>query len=679
MPCHPVASWLHSRNSNPAFLKWVHDPRRRGGELDRQTLGLDHDTFPKLVRENAERFGRRVAIREKDYGIWQSYTWRDYFDQARLIALGLASLGFARGDKTAVVGDNRRQLYWSVMATQALGGVPVPIYQDSVEKEMQYILEHAETRFAVVEDQEQVDKLLHVRAQCPRLECIIYDDPRGMRSYSEPGLMSLAELMERGRKFEVGHPSHFDEELGRGRADDVAIICYTSGTTGVPKGAMLSHRNLMVTARNAAAFEGLKSDEEILSYLPMAWVGDHIFSYAQSIVTGFAINCPESAATVLHDLKEIGPTYFFAPPRIWETILTSVMVRVEDCAWPKRRLIHFFLRLAQEIEQARLHRAPVPAGRRFLARLGRLLVYDPLRDNLGMRRLRRAYTAGEAIGPEIFVFFRALGINVKQIYGMTEASVFITVQKDGDVRLDTVGTPIPGVELRISPEGEVPYRSPGVFLGYYKNPEATRQTLEDGWVRSGDAGLIDGDGHLKIIDRAKDVGRLADGTLFAPKYLENKLKFSPYIKEAVCVGQDRVYVAALINIDLVAVGRWAERRNIAYTSYTDLSQKGEVSDLIQAEVERVNRSLAEDEVLRGARIRKFLILHKELDPDDEEITRTRKVRRGYIAQKYAPLIEALYGERAHVEVEAKVTYEDGRTGTIRADVRIHDAAGQGAR
>jgi len=647
--------------------------------LDRQTLGLDHDTFPKLVRENAERFGRRVAIREKDYGIWQSYTWRDYFDQARLIALGLASLGFARGDKTAVVGDNRPQLYWSVMATQALGGVPVPIYQDSVEKEMQYILEHAETRFAVVEDQEQVDKLLHVRAQCPRLECIIYDDPRGMRSYSEPGLMSLTELMERGRKFEVGHPSHFDEELGRGRADDVAIICYTSGTTGVPKGAMLSHRNLMVTARNAAAFEGLKSDEEILSYLPMAWVGDHIFSYAQSIVTGFAINCPESAATVLHDLKEIGPTYFFAPPRIWETILTSVMVRVEDCAWPKRRLIHFFLRLAQEIEQARLHRAPVPAWRRFLARLGRLLVYDPLRDNLGMRRLRRAYTAGEAIGPEIFVFFRALGINVKQIYGMTEASVFITVQKDGDVRLDTVGTPIPGVELRISPEGEVLYRSPGVFLGYYKNPEATRQTLEDGWVRSGDAGLIDGDGHLKIIDRAKDVGRLADGTLFAPKYLENKLKFSPYIKEAVCVGQDRVYVAALINIDLVAVGNWAERRNIAYTSYTDLSQKGEVSDLIQAEVERVNRSLAEDEVLRGARIRKFLILHKELDPDDEEITRTRKVRRGYIAQKYAPLIEALYGERAHVEVEAKVTYEDGRTGTIRADVRIHDAAGQGAR
>ena len=648
--------------------------------MDRQPLGSDRDTFPKLVRDNAERFGSRVAIREKDYGIWQSYTWRDYFDQARLIALGLASLGFARGDKTAIIGDNRPQLYWAVMATQALGGVPVPIYQDSVEKEMQYILDHSEARFAVVEDQEQVDKLLHVKAQCPRLESIVYDDSRGMRGYSEPSLLSLTELAERGRKFEVGHPAHFDDELGRGRADDVAIICYTSGTTGVPKGAMLSHRNLSVTARNAAAFEGLQSDEEILSYLPMAWVGDHIFSYAQSIVTGFAINCPESAATVLHDLKEIGPTYFFAPPRIWETILTNVMVRVEDCAWPKRRLVDFFLRLAQAIEQARLNRAPVPVWRRLLAPLGHLLVGAPLRDNLGMRRLRRAYTAGEAIGPEIFVFFRALGINVKQIYGMTEASVFITVQKDDDVRLDTVGIPIPGVELRISPEGEVLYRSPGVFQGYHKNPEATRQTLEDGWVRSGDAGVIDHDGHLKIVDRAKDVGRLADGTLFAPKYLENKLKFSPYVKEAVCVGQDRPYVAALINIDLVAVGNWAERGGIVYTSYTDLSQKPEVYDLVRREVERVNRSLAEDEVLRGARIRKFLILHKELDPDDEEITRTRKVRRGYIALKYAALIEALYGEGGHVEVEAKVTYEDGRTGTIRADVRIHDVvAGQGAR
>ena len=643
--------------------------------MDPQALGPDRDTFPKLVRHNAERLGRKVAIREKDYGIWQSYTWREYFAEARLIALGLAALGFTRGDKTAIIGDNRPQLYWTVMASQALGGVPVPIYQDSIEKETQYIIDHAEVRFAVVEDQEQVDKLLHIKAQCPHLEHIIYDDPRGMRGYSEPFLTSLAELQELGKKFEVGHPTYFDDELARGKPDDVAIICYTSGTTGVPKGAMLSHRNLIVTARNAAEFEGLQSDEQILSYLPMAWVGDHIFSYAQSIVTGFAINCPESVATVLHDLKEIGPTYFFAPPRIWENILTNVMVRLEDCAWPKRKLVHFFLELAQDIERARLSRQPVPAWRRLLYPLGRLFVYGPLRDNLGMRRIRRAYTAGEAIGPDLFLFYRSLGVNLKQLYGMTESSVFLCIQKDGAARPDTVGAPIPGVEIRIAEGGEVQFRSPGAFQCYYKNPDATAEAkAPDDWVHTGDAGFFDADRQLTIVDRARDVGHLAGGALFAPKFIENKLKFSQYIKEAVCIGQGRQFVTALINIDLAAVGNWAERRNIAYTSYTDLSQKPEVYDLIHQEVGRVNRSLAEDEALRGARIRKFLILHKELDPDDEEITRTRKVRRGYIAQKYAALIEALYGDREHVEVEAKVTYEDGRTGTIRADVRIRDVA-----
>ena len=636
------------------------------------------ETFPRLVRENARTRGNRVAIREKDYGIWQSYTWRDYFEQARLIALGLASLGFRRGDKVAIVGDNRPQLYWAVLATQALGGVPVPLYQDGIEKEMEYILDHAEARFAIVEDQEQVDKLLHVRARCPRLETIVYDDARGLRAYSEPFLMSLEQLQEAGRKFEVGHPSYFEEEVDRGRVDDPAIICYTSGTTGVPKGAVLSHRNLIVTARNAAEFEGLRDDEEILSYLPMAWIGDHIFSYAQSILVGFAINCPESAATVLHDLREIGPTYFFAPPRIWESLLTNVMVRVEDSARPKRRLVRFFLDLAQDLERARLAGRAASGWRRWLYPLGQVLVYGPLRDNLGLRRVRRAYTAGEAIGPEIFLFFRGLGINVKQLYGMTEASVFVTIQRDGDVRLDSVGTPIPGVDLRISDQGEVLFRSPGVFQGYYKNPEATAQVMEDGWMKSGDAGFLDASGHLKIIDRVKDVTRLATGTIFAPKYLENKLKFSPYVKEAVCVGQDRPFVTALINIDLTAVGNWAERRGIAYTSYTDLSQKPEVAELIRQEVERVNASLLDDAVLRDAQIRKFLILHKELDPDDEEITRTRKVRRGHIAQKYAVLIDALYGDRDRVQVEARVTYEDGRTGTVRADVRICEAAAAAA-
>ena len=631
-------------------------------------------TFPRLVRQNAQDRADRIAIREKDYGIWQSYTWREYFEQGRLIALGLASLGFRRGDKVAIIGDNRPQLYWAVLGTQALGGVPVPLYQDGIEKEIAYILDHAEARFAIVEDQEQVDKLLHVRARCPQLSTIIYDDPRGLRGYSEPSLMSLEELQEAGRKFSIGHPTYFEDELEQGSADDAAIICYTSGTTGSPKGAVLSHRNLIVTAKNAAEFEGLRDDEEILSYLPMAWIGDHIFSYAQSILVGFAINCPESTATVLHDLREIGPTYFFAPPRIWETLLTNVMVRVEDAAWPKRRLVRFFLDLAQDLERARLSGRAGAAWQRLLYPLGQLLVYGPLRDNLGLRRVRRAYTAGEAIGPEIFLFFRGLGINVKQLYGMTEASVFITIQRDGDVRLDSVGTPIAEVEVRISEQGEVLFRSPGVFQGYHKNPEATAQVLDNGWFRSGDAGFVDSAGHLKIIDRVRDVSRLASGTMFAPKYLENKLKFSPYIKEAVCVGQDRPYVTALVNIDLTAVGNWAERRNIAYTSYTDLSQKPEVASLIRQEVERVNASLLDDAVLRDAQIRKFLILHKELDPDDEEITRTRKVRRGYIAQKYAPLIEALYGDRDQVEVEARVTYEDGRTGMVRANVRICETA-----
>jgi len=639
--------------------------------------GSPLDTFPKLVRDNAERLGRRVAIREKDLGIWQSYTWRDYLERSRRIALGLASLGFARGDKTAIIGDNRPELYWATLGTQALGGVPVPLYQDSIERELTYIVDHAEARFAVAEDQEQVDKLLRVREQCPRLEFIVYAEPRGLRSYSEPGLLSLAELEERGEKFALGHPAYVEDEIGRGRAEDTAVICYTSGTTGAPKGAMLSYRNLIEMARIATQREGLGPDDEALAYLPMAWVGDHMLSYAQAIVAGFTINCPESADTVLHDLKEIGPTYFFAPPRIWENLLTSVMIRIEDAAWPKRRLTRFFLSLAQEGERRRLAGQPLPLSSRLLAPLGSLLVYGPLRDNLGMRRIRIAYTAGEALGPEIFVFFRALGINVKQLYGMTEASVFVAVQKDGEVKLDTVGPPMPQVEIKISEAGEVMFKSPGVFQGYFKNPEATRQTLEDGWIHSGDAGFLDQAGHLKIIDRAKDLGRLTDGTMFAPKYLENKLKFSPFVKEAVALGPGRPYVTMLINIDLVAVGNWAERRGIAYTSYTDLSQKPEVYDLIAEEVARVNRSLTvEDEVLRGARIRKFLILHKELDPDDEEITRTRKVRRGHIAQKYAGLIEALYGDRDRASVEAQVTYEDGRRGTIRAEVAIRELTTQ---
>jgi long-chain acyl-CoA synthetase len=636
-------------------------------------LDSSPDTFPKLALQNARRLSGKVAIREKHLGIWQSYTWSQYAEQARLIALGLAALGFARGDKTAVVGDNRPALYWAMLATQALGGVAVPLYQDSIEKEMEYIVDHAEARFAIVEDQEQVDKLLHVREQCPGLEYVIYDDPGGLRHYKDSCLLSLQELQERGRKLAEDRPGYFEQEVAKGAAEDTAVIAYTSGTTGQPKGAMLSHRNLIETARSAVSRERLDETEEVMAYLPMAWIGDHMFSFSQSMVAGFTTNCPESAETVLADLKEIGPTYFFAPPRIWENILTSVMIRVDDAARIKRGLVRFFLDLARRVERCRLGHRPIALRDRLLYPLGRLLVYGPLRDNLGMSRIRVAYTAGEAIGPELFEFYRSLGINVKQLYGMTESSALICIQQDGDVKLDTVGPPLPGVEVRVSSSGEVLYRSPGVFQGYYKNPDATRETLVEGWVHSGDAGFFDKDGHLKIIDRARDVGRLAGGTIFAPKYLENKLKFSPYIKEAVCVGDGRPFVAALLNIDLVSVGNWAERRGLAYTSYTDLAQKPEVYELIRQEVVRVNRSLLEDEALRGAQIRRFLLLHKELDPDDQEITRTRKVRRGFIGQKYAPLIEALYGTGDSVQVEAQVTYEDGRTATVRAAVRLGEA------
>jgi long-chain acyl-CoA synthetase len=541
---------------------------------------------------------------------------------------------------------------------------------------MQFVLEHAETRFAVVEDQEQVDKLLAVQARCPKLEAIIYDDPRGLRHYRSPCLQALTALQEQGRRFDAEQPHYFDEHIAQGHGADLAVILYTSGTTGRPKGVMLSFDNIIVTSRNAVSREGLRDDEEILAYLPMAWVGDHIFSYGQFYCAGFTVNCPESSATILQDLHEIGPTYFFAPPRIWENILTTVMIRMEDAAWLKRKMFHFCMGVAQRVGARKLAGQSVGLRDTLLYALGHGLVYGPLKDNLGLGRIRLAYTAGEAIGPEIFTFYRSLGINVKQLYGMTEASVFVCVQPDGEVRPDTVGTPMPEVEVNISPEGEVLFRSPGVFLGYYKNPQATVETLEDGWVHSGDAGYIDAHGHLKIIDRARDVSRVADAnrSLFAPRYLENKLKFSPFIKEAVVHGQERPFVGAFINIDLEAVGNWAERRGLAYTSYTDLAARPEVYDLVQGEIARVNASLADDPQMAGAQIRRFLILHKELDPDDGELTRTRKVRRRFVAEKYTDLVEALYGPDDRVPVEAQVVFEDGRHGTLKADLLIRDVS-----
>jgi long-chain acyl-CoA synthetase len=631
-------------------------------------------TFPQILVENAKRYGdSKAAIREKDYGIWQSYTWKQYLAQVRDFALGLTSLGFKRGDKMAIIGDNRPQLYWGLGACQCLGGIPVPLYQDAIHKELHYIVDHSGCRFALAEDQEQTDKLMGLKKEVPRLEYVIYDDPRGLKKYRYDWLIAFTDVQEMGRKFGKENPDYFMDEVNRGQLDDLSIIAYTSGTTGNPKGVMLTHRNIVTTAKNAIEMEGLREDEEVMAYLPMAWIGDHIFSYCETFVAGFTVNCPEDTSTVLHDMREIGPTYLFAPPRIWENILTQVMIKMEDAAWIKQKMFHFFLNVASRVEKLRMAHNPVPLGQKILYQLGKFLVYGPLVDNLGMRDVRIAYTAGEAIGPEIFEFFRSLGINLKQVYGMTESSAIVSIQKDGDIDPETVGTPLPELDINISDNQEVLYKSPGVFQGYYKNPEATKDTLEDGWVHSGDAGYLTKEGHLKIIDRAKDVSRLTDGTMFAPKYIENKLKFCPFIKEAVAHGKDMDFVATFIDIDYGAVGNWAERRHIAYTSYTDLAQKPEVYDLIYNEINRVNKSLSKDEQLKGAQIKRFLLLHKELNPDDGEITRTRKVRRKFVAEKYGNLIDALYTGKESVDVEATFTYEDGRSTTMRANLRIRDA------
>ncbi len=625
------------------------------------------DTIPKLLLHNARSFPRKAAVREKEFGIWQTYTWADSYENVKALALGLAVLGFQRGDKLAIIGDNRPQLYWAFVAAQSLGGVAVPVYQDAIAREVQYVIHHSEAKFVLAEDQEQVDKLLSLREELPYVEKVIYDDPKGMRHYRDPWLLSLAEVQEMGRQFDAKNPHYFQEQVEQTRPEDVAIISYTSGTTGFPKGAMLSHRNLLSVCEGLLQVDRYRPDDELMAYLPMAWIGDTFWSLALAHKVGFAINIPEEPETVQRDLREIGPHFIVAPPRIWENLLASLQVRIEDADWLKRSIYHLCLRIAQAVEARRGQGKGVPPWLRLLYQIGDFLAYGPIRDHIGLRRIRFAYTGGAAIGPEVLSYFRSLGINLKQVYGCTECSALATVQRDGEVRPDTVGRPLPGVEVRISDEGEVLIRSPGVFQGYFKNPEATAEALADGWLRTGDAGFFTTDGQLVIIDRLKDVTRLADGTTFAPQWIENKLKFSPYIKEAVALGPDRPYVAALVNIDGQTVGKWAEKNGVAYTSYMDLSQKPEVGQLIYREVERVNRELPPE-----TRIRRFLILHKELDPDDEEITRTRKVRRRLIAQKYAALIEALYGAAAQVEVTATITYEDGRRAEIRGIVPIFD-------
>ena len=632
------------------------------------------DTFPKLLLEHARARGESPAIREKDLGIWQAWTWDSLRDEVAALAAGLRQAGLARGAHIAVIGANRPRLYATLIAAQVLGAIPLPFYEDAPSQEMVYVFRDAEIAFAVVEDQEQADKLLEILPECPALKRIWYDDPRGLRKYRHPGLAPYATLRDEGTAWLREHPAFLADEIARASGDDTAIMLYTSGTTGHPKGVVLSHANLVASSRAYAELEGLTDTEEVLAYLPMAWIGQNVFSYAQWMVVGFRINCVESAQTVLTDMREIGPTYYFAPPRVLEALLTEVTIRMEDASWVKRKLFQHFMALARRVGARLLDGEPVGALDRIRYALGNVAMYAPLRNTLGMSRIRVAYTAGEAIGPDLFVFYRALGINLKQLYGSTETSVMVCVQPDGAVRPDTVGPPMKGVEVRVLESGEIVLRCPGLFREYYKNPQATAEAKDaDGWFRTGDAGFFDDGGQLKIIDRAKDVGKLSDGTLFAPKYLENKLKFFPYVKEAVAFGDHRVEATAMINIDMQAVGDWAERRGIPYSGYSDLASKPQVCELVGECVERVNADLARDPKLTRSQIHRFVILHKELDADDGELTRTRKVRRGFIAEKYAGIVEALYSGAESCTVEAQVRFEDGRVGSVRAQLGVHAA------
>ncbi len=635
-------------------------------------------TFPHLLLAHAARRPAATALREKEYGIWQSLSWSALAEMVKTLACGLHQAGLQRGEHVIVVGANRPRLYASMLAAQSLGAIPVPLYQDAVATEYVFPINNAEVRFAVVENQEQVDKLLEIRPDCAGLAHIYFDDPRGLRNYQQTGLASLADLQQHGEQFAKQHPAFFEQAVASNQADDVAAMFFTSGTTGNPKGVVHTHRTLLDRAKAGADFDHLDEHEEVLAYMPPAWIGQNIFSYAQWLCCGYVVNCPESSATVTIDLKEIGPTYYFAPPRVFEAMLTSVMIRMEDASAPKRAMFAYFMDIAKRYGPARMDGQSIGLLGSLLYGLGNLLVYGPLRNNLGFSRVRVAYTAGEAIGPDLFNFFRAIGINLKQLYGSTETAVFVCLQPDHEARSDTVGIPCAGVEIKVSEQGEVLVKSAGLLKGYYKNPEATAEVLTaDGWYHTNDAGFIDSHGHLKIIDRVKDVGRLQgganDGAMFAPKYVENKLKFFPHIKEVVAYGDGRDKVCVMLNIDFEAVGNWAERRNLSYAGYTDLAQKTEVYQLMLECVEKVNADLAADTMLAGSQISRFLVLHKELDADDGELTRTNKVRRGYIAEKYAVLVDALYQGLAEQFIETAVKFEDGRTGSVSATLRLSDA------
>jgi len=626
---------------------------------------MDDTTLPRLLMENARRLGDRVALREKDFGIWQTVTWRQFSDHVRAFAMGLRALGIERGDKVAIIGDNRPEWLYAELAAQAIGGASVGIYQDSVAEEVRYLVEASDARVIVAEDQEQVDKIIEIWPQLRGVLKVIYYEPKGLRSYREPYLAGFPDIEELGRAFDRNHPGLFEAEVAQGHPDDIAILSTTSGTTGRPKLAMLTHRNLISQGAGLLAVDPLGPDDEFVSFLPLAWVGEQMITVAAGLQCGLTINFPESTDTVQENIREIGPRVMFSPPRIWENMLSQVQVKIQDTTRLKRAVYEWALRQGYAMADTRFNGATPGLLLRLKYALARLIVFEELKDHLGLRFIKRAYTGGAALGPDVFRFYHAIGVNLKQVYGQTESAGLSVIHRDGQIKFQTVGTPLPTTEVRIAANGEILVKGPSVFIGYYRNPEATAETLRDGWLHSGDAGYFDEDGHLVVIDRAKDVMTLSDGTIFSPQFIENKLKFSPYVKEAVVFGGNWPFVTAIINIDFANVGKWAENAQLSYTTYTDLAQKPEVYALIRRDVERTNADLPP-----AARIQRFLLLHKELDADDGELTRTRKVRRRLIAERYREIVEALYGDQSDIEVETTITYQDGRTALIKTRLRI---------
>jgi len=627
-------------------------------------------TLPHLLMENARKFGAEgVALREKEFGIWQSVSWQGYLDNVRDLALGLAALGCQPGDKLAILGDNRPQWVYSELAIQSLGGTAVGIFPDSHLDQVKYIIDHSDAVFLMVEDQEQTDKFLQIKADCPKIKHVIVDDMKGMRYYDDPLLVPFGTVQQMGRDLAAAEPGLFEQTLAQITEGTVAVLAYTSGTTGLPKGAMLTHRNMIKMAVNYDEIDPAYVTDNHVSFLPLAWVGEQMTAVSWHLYKGFTVNFPEKVETVAENIREIGPQILFAPPRFWEKMCSDIQVKIQDSVWIKRFVYNRCMPVGYKTADLRLANKTPGVLMSLLSTACHYLVFRSLKNYLGLKNLRNVYTGGAALGPEIFNLFQALGVNIKQIYGQTETAGISVAHRNKDVKLDTVGKPIPEMEIKISDSGEILTRGPTVFAGYYKNEEATRKTLIDGWLHSGDQGIIDEDGHLVVIDRMKDVMKLSDGTKFSPQLIENKLKFSMYVSEAVVVGKERPFVAALINMDMGNMGKWAENNKITYTTYTDLSQKEQVYDLIAREIAEVNRSLP-----KAAQVRRFVMLHKELDADDDEMTRTRKVRRSFVEERYAQLIEALYGDRELLDVATDIRYRDGKEFRMQTSVRIKEVA-----